>query len=141
MDPEAPQVLNNAPGFSGLYVQYGGGLSLSEILFGESDCFLDVEAGISTAIYYRGGPRSGTIGFRQKESVDISLLCVLSGHLDFSLGASATYVYPTGYELDVTGSANVCGKIGICPVCEEGCKGITIRGVVKDGGIDYFIDY
>ena len=71
----------------------------------------------------------------------MSLLCVISGHVDFSLGATATFMPPSSYELDVIGSADVCGSIGECPFCVDGCKGITIKGIVKDGGIDYAIDY
>ena len=50
-------------------------------------------------------------------------------------------VLDTAGQLTVGGSADVCGRVGICPVCEEGCKGVTIKGVINDGGIDYFIDY
>jgi len=137
IDPEADQVLNNPANFSGLYIQYGGGLSLSEILFGTSTCLLDIGANISTAIYYQGGPSLGTIGGRQKMSVDASLLCVLSGHADWSEFLS---VSGTG-QLLVGGSANVCGSIGPCPFCISGCKGITVKGVLTTGGINYYIDY
>ena len=137
IDPEADQVLNNPANFSGLYIQYGGGLSLSEILFGTSTCLLDIEASISTAIYYQGGPRLGTIGGREKMSVDASLLCVLSGHADWSEFISLS---GTG-QLTVGGSANVCGSIGPCPFCLSGCKGVAVKGVLTTGGIDYFIDY
>jgi len=137
IDPEADQVLNNPANFSGLYIEYGGGLSLSEILFGTSTCLLDVEASISTALYYQGGPSLGTIGGRQKMSVDASLLCVLSGHADWSEFLS---VSGTG-QLLVGGSANVCGSIGPCPFCISGCKGITVKGVLNTGGINYYIDY
>lgn len=44
-------------------------------------------------------------------------------------------------ELIVAGEANVCGRIGICPLCKEACAGISIKGVLNDGGIDYFIDF
>jgi hypothetical protein len=141
IDPDCGQVLGNPAGFRGLYIQYGGGISLSEILFGTSSCWLDVQAGVSTAIYYQDGPRSGKIGFRQKDSLDLELACVISGHVDLALGASASFSPPSSYEIDVQGDARLCGKLGACPFCIEGCKGITIKGVVKDGGIDYFIDF
>jgi hypothetical protein len=137
VDPEAQQVLNDPLGFSGVYLNFGGGLSLSDILFGTSSCLLDVRASIGTALYYQGGPRFGTIGGRQKTALDIDLLCVLSAHVDWAV----FIVIDTSGQLTVGGSANVCGKIGICPVCVKGCKGVTVKGVVNDGGIDYFIDW
>ena len=140
VDPEAGDVLGNPVEFTGLYIEYGGGLSLSDLLFGSSTCLLDLKAGISTAIFYQDGFKSGRVGFRQKESVEISLLCALSGSVDFELGASAGKT-PTGYELDVTGSAQACGSLGYCPFCVSGCKRVTITGTVKTGGIDYHVDY
>jgi hypothetical protein len=136
IDPDVAQVLNNPVSFSGIYIEYGGGLSLSEILFGTSTCLLDVEAGVTTALYYEGGPRFGTIGGRQKMSVDVSLLCLVSGHVDW-----ATFIQLTAGQLTLGASAEVCGSIGPCPFCIEGCKGITVKGVLTTGGIDYFIDY
>jgi hypothetical protein len=137
VDPEAQQVLTDALGFSGVYLNFGGGLSLSEILFGTSSCALDIRAAVQTAIYYQGGPRLGIIGGRYKTAVDIDLLCVLSGHVDWAL----FIVVDTSGQLTIGGSAQVCGEIGVCPVCAEGCKSVTIKGVLNDGGIDYFIDY
>jgi len=143
IDPNCDKVLNNPAEFSGLYVQYGGSLSLSEILFGESSCWLDVRANANTALYYEGGPRSGKIGFRQQVGLDLELGCVISGSVDLALGASATLTPPPDphYELDLEGDAKLCGKLGACPICVEGCKSITIKGVVKDGGVDYSIDF
>lgn len=135
IDPEVGQVLNNPETFSGIYVEYGGGVSLSEILFGTSTCLLDIEATQTTAIYYQGGPR-GALGGRQKMAVDVSLLCLISGHVDW-----AVLMRLTGSDLTLGASANVCGSIGPCPFCIEGCKGITVTGVLNDGGIDYSIDY
>ena len=140
IDPNVDKVLDHATDFSGLYLQYGGSLDLAEILFGTSSCFLDVRAGITTAVYYQGGPRSGKIGFRQEDSVDLDLACVISGHVDYSLGASVSFTPPTDYEIDVVGDANLCGSLGYCPFCIQGCKGITVKGIVKDGHIDYHID-
>ena len=140
IDPNVDKVLDNAPEFSGLYLQYGGSLDLAQILFGTSSCWLDVRAGISTAVYYAGGPRSGKIGFRQQDSVDLDLACVISGHVDFALGASVSFTPPTDYEIDVEGDANLCGSLGYCPFCIQGCKGITVKGAVNDGHINYHID-
>ncbi len=40
IDPEATNVLSLPPNeFAGIYLEFGAGLSLSQILFGESDCF------------------------------------------------------------------------------------------------------
>jgi Concanavalin A-like lectin/glucanases superfamily len=136
IDPEASLVLNDPMGFSGVYVEYGGGLSLSEILFRTSSCLLDVEANTTTAIYYEGGPRFGTIGGRQKMGVDVSLLCVVSGHVDWSVFMQLMYG-----QLTLGASADVCGSIGDCPFCVSGCKGITVTGTLTTGGIDYSIDY
>jgi hypothetical protein len=100
-------------------------------------CILNADASITTAYYYQGGASLGTIGGRQKMALDIALLCVLSGHLDFA----QFLALDTSGKLTVGGSANVCGSIGPCPFCVSGCKGVTIKGVVTTHGIDYFIDY
>jgi hypothetical protein len=140
VDTNAPSVLNGSMDFTGLYIEYGGELSLSQILFGTSSCLLDIEAGITTAIYYQGGPDATTLGIWQKESLDLSLLCVISGGLDITLAASGSKT-PSGYQLQLLGSGDVCGSIGPCPFCVQGCKGITIRGTLKPSGIDYSVDY
>ena len=98
---------------------------------------LNADASISTAYYFQGGASLGTIGGRQKMAVDISLICVLSGHLDFA----EFLALDTSGKLTVGASANVCGSVGPCPFCVSGCKGVTIKGVVTTHGIDYFIDY
>ena len=136
IDPEVGEVLNNPVSFSGVYIEFGGGVSLSEILGLGSSCFLDVEATVTSAMYYEGGPRFGTIGGRQKMAVDVSLLCLISGHVDW-----ATFIQITSGQLTLGASANVCGSIGPCPFCIEGCKGITVTGILTTGGIDYSIDY
>lgn len=136
IDPDASVILNDPMGFSGVYVEYGGGLSLSEILFRTSSCLLDVEANTTTAIYYEGGPRFGTIGGRQKMGVDVSLLCVVSGHVDWSV-----FMQLMSGQLTLGASADVCGSVGECPFCVSGCKGITVTGTLTTGGIDYSIDY
>ncbi len=139
VDPEADQVLIDRPTqFRGVYVQYGGGLSLSDLLgFGDQGCLLNAGASVNTAYYFEGGAALGTIGGRQKMAVDISLLCLLSGHADWS----QFLALDTSGKLTVGGSANVCGSVGPCPFCVSGCKGVTIKGVVSTSGVDYFIDY
>jgi hypothetical protein len=140
IDPEAPKVLDNAPSFTGVYVQFGGSLSLSEILFGTSSCFLDMEASVTSATYYLDGPRSGKLGMRQKASVEVEVICLISGHVDFALSSSLSSG-PGGLELKLGGEADACGEIGYCPFCVEGCVGITVTGTVNDGGVDYAVDF
>ena len=139
VDSEVEQVLLDHPDqFSGVYVEFGGGLSLSDLLgLGGLGCVLNADASITTAYYFEGGASYGTIGGRQKMSVDISLLCVLSGHADW---AEFLALDTTG-RLTVGGSANVCGSAGPCPFCVKGCKGVTVMGVVSTHGIDYSVDY
>lgn len=139
VDPEADKVLGSPLGFTGVYVQFGGGLSLSEILFGVSNCFLDANATVSTAVFYEAGPSSGKLGMRQKIALELSLLCLIEGHADLTMFASAAFG-PDGYVLILGGEANVCGELGYCPFCIEGCAGVAIRGEVRDGEIDYHLD-
>jgi hypothetical protein len=148
VDPECGQVLGDKSAeFSGIYVAYGGGLSLSEILFRTSTCMLDIGVTLSTAVFYEGGAQTHRVGMRQKMAMEVSLLCLISGHVDWasfsSLKVKETIppVVPPLFELVMGGSAKVCGEVGICPFCLEGCKSITIKGVVNNGGIDYFLDY
>ncbi|EEF58887.1 LamG domain-containing protein [Pedosphaera parvula] len=140
IDPEADKVLDHATEFTGLYIAFGGDISLSDILFGESSCALDITIGVTTATYYQDGPRSGKIGMRQKVSGDASLLCIISAHVDVALGTSISSG-PSGLELMLKGEANVCGEIGYCPFCVDGCIGATLTGIVNDGGIDYSFDF
>jgi hypothetical protein len=139
VDPEVEQVLLNHPEvFSGVYVQCGGGLSLSDLLdLGGLGCVLNADATVSYAYYWQNGASLGTIGGRQKMAIDISLICVLSGHLDFA----EFLALDTSGSLTVGGTANVCGSIGPCPFCLSGCKGVTVKGVVSTHGVDYFVDY
>jgi len=139
VDPEAGKVLGDPLGFAGVYVQFGGGLSLSDILFGFSNCFLDANATVSTAVFYEAGPSSGKLGMRQKLALDLRLLCLIEGHADLTMFASAAFG-PDGYVLILGGEANVCGELGYCPFCIEGCVGVAIRGEVRDGEIDYYLD-
>jgi len=141
IDPDANQVLGgNAMEFSGIYVEFGAGLSLSDILFGGSSCFLDVEVTEASAVYYNGGPSKQQLGMRQKVAMDLSLLCLLSGNASLTMFGTLTHS-SSGYELDIGGNAQICGSIGPCPFCISGCKGITVTGVVNSGGIDYHVDY
>jgi len=48
---------------------------------------------------------------------------------------------PSGFQLQLSGSADVCGSLGPCPFCVKGCKGISITGTLKTSGIDYHVDY
>ena len=115
-------------------------VSLSEILFGTSSCFLDLEVGLTSAMYYMDGPRSGKIGMRQKKSIDAEVLCLISAHLDMASFASLSSG-PNGLELILGGSADACAEIGSCPFCIEACVGVTIKGIVNDGGVDYSVDF
>jgi hypothetical protein len=139
VDPDVEKVLLNHPSdFSGVYVQYGGGLSLSDLLgLGGAGCLLDANATVSTAYYWQGGASLGTIGGRQAMGVNLSLLCVLSGELDFA----EFLAVDTSGQLTIGGSADACGSIGPCPFCISGCKSVTIKGVVSTHGVDYFVDY
>lgn len=138
IDPEAPKVLIISPAeFSGIYLQFGGGLSLSDILFGSSSCLLDVRADITTALYYQGGPRFGSIGGRQKTSVGVDLICIISGSADWAVGFRLDSIG----QLTVQGEARLCGKVGFCPACLKACKTLVVTGVATDGGIDYDIDF
>jgi len=145
VDPECGQVLGNPAEFQGVYVAYGGGLSLSEIIFRTSSCMLDIDVNLSSALFYEGGAGSHKVGMRQKMAMDVSLLCLISGRMDWASFSSLKETLPPSippvFELVMGGSANVCGKVGVCPFCVRACKGITITGVVNNGGIDYFLDY
>jgi hypothetical protein len=138
IDPEVEDVLIvKADEFTGLYLQFGGSLSLSDILFGESSCVLDVGAHFNSALYYQGGPRFGSIGGRQKVGVDVSLICIISASADW---ATAMRLDSVGI-LTVQGSARLCGKIGACPFCLKACETIKVTGIVDDGGIDYKLEF
>ena len=145
VDPECGQVLGNPAEFAGIYVAYGASLSLSEIIFRTSSCMLDIDASVSSALFYEGGATNQMVGMRQKMALEVSLLCLISGHVDWaafsSLEHRGSITDPYGYTLTMGGSANLCGKIGACPFCLEGCKGITIKGTVNTGGVDYYVDY
>ena len=140
IDPEAPKVLDNAASFTGIYVQFGASVSLSEIIFGTSSCFLDMEVAINSAMYYQDGPRSGKFGMRQKKSIDAELICLISGHLAMANFASLE-LGANGFEYVLGGSAELCVEIGSCPFCLDACAEVTIKGIVNDGGVDYSVDF
>lgn len=141
IDPMATNVLSLPPNeFAGIYLEFGASLSLSQILFGESDCFLDIGVNESSAVYYDGGPMSEQVGMRQSVGVDASLLCLLSASAELTLFGTTTHT-PSGYALDLGGEAQICGSIGPCPFCISGCMGITVEGEVSPGGISYHVDY
>jgi hypothetical protein len=138
VDPEAPQVLIvDVSEFSGIYLQFGGGLSLSDILFGESSCLLDVGANVTSALYYQGGPRLGSLGGRQKVGVNVDLICIISASAEW---ATAIRIDSVG-KLTVQGQARLCGKVGWCPACLKACKTLVVTGVLTDSGIDYDVDF
>lgn len=137
IDPEAAEVLiENITEFTGIYLQFGARVSLSDILFGTSSCLLDVSVSANNALYYQGGPRFGIIGGRQKMGISADLICIIS----------AEGSYATGYRLDsegkltLAGKVRLCGKIGACPFCLKACGSVGIKGIIGTGGIDYSID-
>jgi len=138
IDPEVQDVLIvNAVEFAGLYLQFGGGLSLSEIIFGTSTCFLDISAHISNALYYQGGPAFGSIGGRTKVGVEVDLICIISASAEWAVAMRLDTIG----RLTVQGQARLCGKLGYCPFCIKACKSLKVTGIVGDGGIDYDIDF
>jgi hypothetical protein len=141
VDKEVEKVLLNTGDFRGVYLEFGGSLSLADPLEldtpdGVPGCLLEIKAAITTALYYERGPRYGIIGARQKIGADIELLCLARVHADWELFAALD----TADQLVFGGSANACVKVGICPLCAHTCGKVTIKGVFKDGGIDYFVD-
>jgi hypothetical protein len=138
IDPEVQDVLIvAATDFAGVYLQFGGGLSLSEILFGTSSCFLDVSARVSNAMYYQGGAALGSIGGRTKTTIEADLICIISASAEWAVGMRLD----SAGELIIRGQARLCGKLGYCPFCLKACKSITVTGILNDGGIDYDIDF
>lgn len=138
IDPEVQDVLIvNATEFTGLYLQFGGGLSLSEILFGTSTCFLDISANITSALYYQGGSAFGSIGGRQKIGVEVDLICIISASAEWGVAMRLD----TSGKLTIQGQARLCGKLGYCPFCIKACKSLKVTGSVGDGGVDYDIEF
>jgi len=138
VDPDVEQVLIVGPTeFAGVYLAFGGSLSLSEILFGTSSCFLDIAAHANYAVYYQGGSRFGSIGGRQEMGVDVELICIISASAEWATAFRAD----SAGIITVQGQARVCGKIGACPFCVKACKTLTVTGTLDDGGIDYEVDF
>ncbi len=136
VDPEVEKILEAPNEFSGIYVQFGGVFPLTQIIGIPASCLLRADGNANTILYYRGGPRLGTIGGKQTIGLDVELLCILSGSVKFT-----SFFTVSAAQLVLGAEAEVCGKIGACPFCLEGCADITIKGVVNDGGIDYSVDF
>lgn len=137
IDPEAAEVLiENITEFTGVYLQFGARVSLSDILFGTSSCLLDVTVSVNDALYYQGGPRFGIIGGREKMGISADLICIISAEGSYASG----YRLDTEGKLTLAGKVRLCGKIGACPFCLKACGSVGIKGSIGLGGIDYSID-
>jgi hypothetical protein len=137
VDPEAPKVLPDPLGFTGVYLQFGAGLALSDILRLDLGCVLDVNAGIETALFFQGGSDSLVVGGRQKMRLDAELLCLVKGSAEWA----AFCRLDSAGRITVGGSAEFCAEVGYCPLCKDVCAGVQITGTLTDKGIDYTIDY
>ena len=136
VDPDVEKVLERANEFTGIYVQFGGVFPLTQLLGIPATCLLRADASINSAFYYQGGPRFGTFGGRQTMGLDIELICLLSGELKFT-----AFIRVNAAELLIGAEAELCVELGSCPFCIGVCVGVTIKGVVNDGGIDYSVDF
>jgi hypothetical protein len=138
VDPEMNQVLQGDPlAFRGIYVQYGGRFPLTQLVGIPPSCLLRADGWANTGIYYDWSvPPVGRLGGRQKVGLDVELLCVLGGKISWAVFASVS-----GQEIILGGQGEVCGEIGVCPFCIEGCAGLSVKGVLNDGGVDYEVDY
>ena len=138
VDPDAASVLIvNVSDFTGVYLAFGGGVSLSDILFGTSSCLLDVSATVNYALYYQGGVFLGSIGGSEKITVEADLICIISASASWGVAMRLDSVG----RLTMVGEARLCGKVGWCPACLKACKTLKITGVVDTGGVDYDIDF
>ncbi|MEO6035996.1 MAG: hypothetical protein ABIQ35_12140, partial [Verrucomicrobiota bacterium] len=138
IDPEAEEVLiAHVTDFTGIYLQYGANVSLSDIIFGSSSCLLDVTLYVDGATYYQGGPRFGSIGGRQKLKISADLICIISA----SASRASGYRLDSEGRLTLNGTARLCGKIGACPFCLKACATLSITGIVGVDGVDYSIDF
>lgn len=145
VDPKVEEVLRtpvmSPEQFSGIYLEFGGGVSLSDALPLLRDidprCLIELAADISTVVYYNGGPRYNRVGGRQTIGLDAKLLCVLSGRAEWS----AFFALDGLERLTVGGSVYVEGgvNLGLFEV-KDGVR-LTLTGVVDEGGIDYYVDY
>jgi len=152
IDPDVGLVLNDTSGFSGLYLVGSASLSLSDLIFGTSTCLLDLGASCTTAAFL-GVDTSGiglSAGIKQRVSADASVLCLLSGHVDFTLAGSVHGSLPdanitsplsvisslwaggASASVRLTASADLCGSIGVCPICKDGCFGLRLSGTVTE---------
>jgi hypothetical protein len=52
-----------------------------------------------------------------------------------------SFIRVSASELLVGAAADLCVELGYCPFCVGVCVGVTVKGVVNDGGIDYFLDF
>jgi hypothetical protein len=95
---------------------------------------------VSYAVYYDQASSVEQIGTRQTLGMDASLLCLISGNATLTMFGTATHS-PSGFDLEVGGTAQLCGSIGPCPFCITGCKDITVTGDVGTGGIAYHVDF
>jgi len=140
VDTNPPAIIGDISNFSGFYSKIAGGISLSDLLFGHSSCLLNADARIAFVDYYLDGPSSANLGHWERRDVDFSLFCLVSGSFGQSLSGQVTKD-ASGYHLELTGSGDACAKVGIDPFSVKKCETITIKGVLKEGGVDYFLDY
>jgi hypothetical protein len=110
------------------------------LLFGKFSCLLNADARLTYVNYYLGGPSGANFGYWESRDIDFSLFCALSGSVSMTLGGQVTKD-ASGFHLEVTGSGQACGQLGPCPFCLQGCKTITIKGVLMPSGINYYLDY
>jgi hypothetical protein len=140
VDTNAPAIVGNLSDFSGFYSKIGGGISLSDLLFGHSSCLLNADARIVFVNYYLDGPSSANFGEWQSRDIDFSLLCLVSGSVSMSLGGQVTKD-ADGFHLELTGSGDACAEVGIDPFSVKKCETLTVKGILKEGGCDYQLDY
>jgi len=149
IEADAATVLGNPPDFTGIYVSGGVGFSLSDLLFGGSSCLVDFQADATMTVYYQnlGSPLAFNLGIRQKYSIDGQLLCVLHGSADLSeFGSVHSDINPSSKlfvdaSLTIGASADVCGTLGKCPFCLDGCLGVRVTVTAGTGGVAYHLDY
>ncbi len=137
VDPEVEEVLIvKVTEFTGVYLQFGASVSLSDMIFGGSSCLLDVTGSVKGALYYEGDPALGKVGGRQKIAVSADIICIISANASYASG----YRLDSAGSLTLAGQARLCGKIGSCPFCLKACATLSVKGTVSDGGVDYSID-
>ncbi|HEX7654812.1 MAG TPA: hypothetical protein VF607_14990, partial [Verrucomicrobiae bacterium] len=54
VDTNAPAILGGVPDFTGCYIKFGGGISLSDLLLGNSTCMLNLDARLSNTEFANG---------------------------------------------------------------------------------------